>query len=190
MGSTFHVAGAASFAGTIGSTGTATFQTLIVPGQTALASATVNSTLTVLGATSMSTLTAAQLVVSGTASIADTSLLTGAWTSYTPSVSWSVGTGSATALGRYQLIGKSCHVAIQVTINSSGSSDVAMLATLPFSSAGSVSRAMIGRNLSGGAMRVASITAGASQVTIANFDNSYSGGAGSVIVVSGTYEIA
>lgn len=58
-----------------------------------------------------------------------------AWTTYTPTVTSQGGTATTTsAAGRYKVIGKTCHVSVQVSITNHGTATGSIFASIPFTS--------------------------------------------------------
>jgi hypothetical protein len=114
-----------------------------------------------------------------------------AWTGYLSGVLSTSGAFSdASGAGRYQAIGKTVFVEIVVTIVANGTAAVAVTASLPFT-AGAGSYVLAGReNASTGKMLQGLITPAATSVTIFNYDNTYPGGSGYSLIVSGVYERA
>jgi hypothetical protein len=111
------------------------------------------------------------------------------WTAYTPTVTSGTGTiASYTATGRYRKISTSVQIEIIINIVTNGSAGTVITATLPFQCAGS-SFALSGREdaLNNYALN-AFLPAFQSVVNIAKYDNSYLGGNGAKLVVSGIYE--
>lgn len=113
-----------------------------------------------------------------------------AWTAYTPAIASSLGTfTSASASGRYKVIGKTCFFNIEVDITTNGTAAGWLTAVLPFV-AGVATQSISGRNTAVGSAVNCSIYAAAGLITIYTTGGAYPGANGSAIVVSGAYEIA
>lgn len=116
----------------------------------------------------------------------------GPWISYTPTITAGVGTiTTASATGRYQIIGKTCHYNIAVTITTNGTGSSSVIATLPFTSASFQQQCGAGR---GAAvffgMIMAFIPVNTNTVLMARSDGTYPGANGASWAISGTYETA
>jgi hypothetical protein len=112
-----------------------------------------------------------------------------AWTSYTPTLSAVAGTlTSASASGRFKLVGKVCHVTIRVQITNNGTAAGALRATLPFQMTG---------NSPVSSFRENAVTGNFGQVFVSgdfaiffSSGNSYPGGNGYDMHTGFTYEVA
>jgi hypothetical protein len=111
------------------------------------------------------------------------------WTAYTPTLSAVAGTlTSATASGRFKLIGKVCHVIIRIQITTNGTAAGALKATLPFTQT---------NNSPVSSYRENAITGAFGQVFVAGNDaifftsgNTYPGGNGYDMHTGFAYEVA
>lgn len=131
----------------------------------------------------------------GTSVIIDNNLgYAEAWTTYTPSVTSFAGTITTlgTVSGRYQKIGKTLFIecAIGITTNGTGSSSI--LLPLPASVGTAAAITVIGgrENVVTGSMLQGIISAGGSSISITKYDNTYPGGDGRTLVISGVIELA
>lgn len=111
-----------------------------------------------------------------------------AWSSYTPTIGCGTGSlTSASATGRSKTIGKTTFVGLVVTIPTNGTCGTFITATLPSAVQadtffGGKARAVSGKLVG------ASVAATSSTLAIANYDNTYPGANGEIIVISGSYE--
>src|SRR5262245_27950170 len=111
--------------------------------------------------------------------------------SYTPIITASSGTfTSVSATGGYVRCGKLAHVRILITITTNGTAAGSVLATLPFTAAGSPSFATwAGRaNAVPGKMLQGIVGSSATTISIFNYDNTYPGASGESLAISGWYE--
>jgi len=113
----------------------------------------------------------------------------GAWTNYTPTVSATSGSlGGASASGRYHQLGKLVFFYISIVITSNGSAAGSVRATLPVQS-GAGTRTFIAKE---NAMKwnplYGVVFDWLPYIDLQNFDNSYPGGDGCKLDVSGVYE--
>lgn len=117
-----------------------------------------------------------------------------AWTTYTPTVTPSAGAfTSITPTGRYKTLGKSILVEIDILITTNGTASGFIDATLPVAAVASKWFSLFaGEWASGGLSCGARINPGysSSKVIITKYDNTYPGGSGYRIVVTGVYESA
>ncbi|MET4283574.1 hypothetical protein [Bradyrhizobium sp. LA6.12] len=112
--------------------------------------------------------------------------LTGAWTSYTPTVSAGTGTfTSASATGVYKQIGKTVLFTVTITITTNGSGATNVTVTNPVNTNGSNAGAF-GREV-GVSGKMLQGVINTSNMNIYNYDNSYPGATGAFIVMSGFY---
>jgi hypothetical protein len=117
----------------------------------------------------------------------------GAWTAYTPTVSSAGGSfTTASASGSYQLIGKLCIVSLTVNITTVGeSASGAILATLPFTSAGRIQIGGYGMEVnSTGNMLKGYIPSSSTQLQITTYSNGSTIGAGYQTILTVVYETA
>lgn len=111
-----------------------------------------------------------------------------AWTAYTPTVT--AGSGAfttASAVGKYLTIGKLTFVRIAVTITTNGTAATSVIASLPNTT--SLSFILAGRETASTGKMLAGIASGTT-VTLLNYDNTYPGGSGFILLASGSYENA
>jgi hypothetical protein len=112
--------------------------------------------------------------------------LAAAWTAYTPTVT--AGSGAFTTVsgaGRYLVIGKTTLISVTVTITTNGTAAGYVHATLPNTPQGSVQ--LTGRESAAG-KALQTRAGGGSTFDILNYDGTYPGASGAVLVVSGIYE--
>lgn len=112
-----------------------------------------------------------------------------AWTSYTPTISASVGTiTTSSATGKYLQLGKLIFVSLIITITTNGSGASTLQATVPATSA-SHDQVGFGRVSTGsGKMLQALLPSSTSRLAITNYDNTYPGADGTVHIISIFYE--
>lgn len=115
--------------------------------------------------------------------------LQSAWTAYTPSLGAGSGSfTSATAAGRYKTVGKTTFVTVTITITTNGTASLFITASLP--NTANANAIVVGRSIFGSGNALTGIVAlGApQQITITNYNNTYPGANGEILVVSGVYE--
>lgn len=108
---------------------------------------------------------------------------TTAWTTYTPTVTSSGGT--LTATGAYKQIGKTLFFHIVVTVTTAGTSN--FVVTLPVTPINGIDMAAVARNATtgiSGAGRIRDTT----NMTVTRFDGVYFGANGDLISITGVYE--
>ncbi|MET4263898.1 hypothetical protein ABIA95_000165 [Bradyrhizobium sp. LA8.1] len=114
------------------------------------------------------------------------SALTGAWTSYSPTVSAGSGSfTSASATGVYKQIGKTVLFTVTITITTNGSAATNVTVTNPVNTNGSNAGAF-GREV-GVSGKMLQGVINTSNMNIYNYDNTYPGATGAFIVMSGFY---
>jgi hypothetical protein len=109
-----------------------------------------------------------------------------AWTAYTPTVT--AGSGAFTTVsgaGRYLVIGKTTLISVTVTITTNGTAAGYVHVTLPNTPQGSVQ--LTGRESAAG-KALQTRAGGGSTFDILNYDGTYPGASGGVLVVGGVYE--
>ncbi len=113
-----------------------------------------------------------------------------AWTSYSPSLTCQSGgpLTVASSTGRYKTLGKTVFVQIAVTITTNGTCATWVNASLPVQVANnyyviSGREELISQKMLQGAMSPGSVS-----VAIINYDNTYPGANGALLIVSGVYE--
>ncbi|BEV46004.1 hypothetical protein CRBSH125_21870 [Afipia carboxidovorans] len=113
----------------------------------------------------------------------------GAWTSYTPTItpasgSWTLGL----VTGAYCVVGKTIHISIGITIANNGNAAGNVQATLPFAPASS--SVLPGKEVAVNAKSCMGIVGnGSTTLTIHNYDGSYPGATGAVLILGGTYQM-
>lgn len=114
-----------------------------------------------------------------------------AWTRYTPVITTGAGTiTSVSASGRYRKTGRTVFVTIDITITTNGTGSSSVAATLP-AVAGPAAAIAVGRETAvGGKMLQGLIGASGQSMVILNYDNTYPGGNGYRLIMSGVYEAA
>jgi len=116
------------------------------------------------------------------------------WTAYTPSLTAGSGAfGSATAQGRYKVIGKTVFVTITINITANGTAASYILAGVPVAVASASGHAwtLVGReNALGGQACVGVVAGGSTFAFIQTHNAVYPGGNGFIIQLSGAYESA
>ena len=112
----------------------------------------------------------------------------GVWTSWTPTFGSASGSlTSVTGYGRYKQNGKTVHFIAVASITTNGTAAGSITISLPFASYNYA--VVVGReNASTGKMLQGLLSAGQALVSITNYDNTYPGGNGYQLIVSGTYE--
>lgn len=113
-----------------------------------------------------------------------------AWTTFTPTITAVSGTfTSVSATGRYRALGKSIEVSIDITITTNGTAAGGVIATLPFTAASGVRYTMVGsETATTGVLCQGRINASGTSVQIFKYDNTYPGGSGTVINLTGIYQ--
>jgi hypothetical protein len=115
-----------------------------------------------------------------------------AWTTYTPTITAGSGTfGSVTGAGRYKVMGKTVYFNLLVTVTTVGTAAQNIVATLPagMTSAAIVSLSGVEVNATGNMVR-GFINSGASTISMAYYNNTFPGGSGNAVCISGVFEIA
>ncbi|OHV17755.1 hypothetical protein BK022_03615 [Methylorubrum extorquens] len=131
------------------------------------------------------TLTAAQK----TQAQSNIGLPTGAWTAYAPVVTPASGTITTpgTIQGWYQVTGKRVDVNINVNITTNGTASGYLFVGLPLPAARATFIPGGEQNVTGKALRPI-VAAGASTLVVVNYDNTYPGVNGALLVISGSYQ--
>lgn len=114
----------------------------------------------------------------------------GAWVSYTPVVSAASGTiASYTAVGRYQIRGKSCVAiaAVQVTDNGTGAG--ALRVTLPFAASAVGGALALGRKSSTGEACIGVIAGGNDYLELQKYDATYPVASGQSVTAQAEYQL-
>lgn len=124
--------------------------------------------------------------------VIDVSMLTGTWTSFSPSVTSSVGTiTTSSASGSWIQIGKLVHFKATITITTNGTGAGVINLGLPATAGTNLGSVVVGRGNAVSLKMIQGIIAPAGTTTqLTNYDNTYPGVSGESIVVSGTYESA
>lgn len=114
--------------------------------------------------------------------------ITGAWTSYSPTLSVQSGSlTSATATGKYIRVGKTVFFTISIEITTNGTAAGSLGATLPTTP--NTNGAGSGReNGVSGKMLQVQVVSASNVANVFNYDNTYPGVSGASITVSGVYE--
>lgn len=115
-----------------------------------------------------------------------------AFTTYTPTITASVGTlTTASGTGRYLREGKRLTIQITATITNNGTGSGIIIATLPNSYTAAANYTLVGRDSSvTGNILQGYIASGANTVWILFYNNGYPGAGGAVLNVNGVIEIA
>jgi hypothetical protein len=110
------------------------------------------------------------------------------WKLYTPTLSAATGTlSSASASGKYQISGNAVTFEVQIVITTNGTAAGAVIASLPKTS----KTQMVGNgraNAVSGKMLQAIAGSSATSASIYNYDGTYPGANGEVLLATGTYE--
>lgn len=113
-----------------------------------------------------------------------------AWTTFSPTIT--AGTGTFTTVsgaGRYKQIGKTVFIQIVITITTNGTAATTVLVSSALPVAASQDFLLPGRAKVISGKMIQGIKSG-SGILIVNYDNSYPGGDGETLVLSGLYETA
>jgi hypothetical protein len=114
----------------------------------------------------------------------------GAWQQYVPSVGAAVGSfGSASGVGRFKQVGSIVCIQVTITITTNGTGASAVTCSLPVPPVAGVNYCICGRENAVTGKMLEGITSGGILV-IFNYDNSYPGGNGFNLGLSGIYEAA
>lgn len=114
-----------------------------------------------------------------------------AWTSYTPTIAANAGTfTTVSATGSYLAIGKTVFVRIRITITTNGTAATYVSATLPVNCAATPAVSILGGRATNTGYMLQGVVSFSTPtiVRILNYDNTYPGSDGEIIVVSGVYE--
>lgn len=138
---------------------------------------------TIKGNNTGSTANAADLTVAQTQA-----MLAPAWSSYTPTLTCDTGTlTSATAAGKYYVLGKTTHLTVKITITTAGTCGTHYVSfTLPNTSQNDTSIA--GSELVTGVAAKSFVGAAATTGVVSNYAGASLVVSGNVIVINGTYE--
>lgn len=114
-----------------------------------------------------------------------------AWTSYTPTVTASVGAfTTVAATGRYKQNGKVVNFWVNVVVTNAGTAAVATVVTLPVTASAAARGAFSGRENSVTGVGLTSILINTGQFVYQRYDGTFLGAAGMTFDVSGAYEAA
>jgi hypothetical protein len=114
--------------------------------------------------------------------------LAGPWTAYTPTITATSGTfTTVSATGRYLVIGKLTCVRVVVSITTNGTAAGSVNASLPNTANGNAVLSGRENNITG---KMLQGPISGSTLSILNYDNTYPGGSGYSLIVSGCYENA
>lgn len=112
------------------------------------------------------------------------------WKTYTPTIT--AGTGSFTSVnasGRYFQYGKTIFVRMQINIVTNGTAAGGVKATLPIEGLTTLDTVFYGREDAVTGKMLQARYLNTTAILIYNYDNSYPGGTGYKLDISGTYEI-
>lgn len=112
------------------------------------------------------------------------------WTPWTPVVTANAGTIVYTSTGRFEQIGKTVFFNMGISLSSGGAGSGAILSTYPVLATLNSINVTAGRETGVTGKMLQGITAGANLLAIFNYDNSYPGGNGFQLDLSGVYEAA
>ena len=132
-----------------------------------------------------------RIFVQGAAGYSYSSDFPVAWKSYTPTVTTVTGTiTSYTATGRYKVSGKTCFVELNIVITNNGTGAGQILTTLPFTSS-NTNYVICGREIvATGVALTGTVNSSSSSLSVCKYDNSYPGGSGYTLTLTGVYEIS
>ena len=111
------------------------------------------------------------------------------WTSYTPTIT--CGSGAFTtvsATGLYKAVGKTVYFDVQVSITTNGTAGGWVNFTVPTAEGAGSRWAFAGRGFLSGKAVQANLTGGGTVVGVTNYDGTYPGANGEILVVSGFYQ--
>lgn len=115
---------------------------------------------------------------------------TGAWTTWNPTITSSTNTiTTKSATGEYCVVGKSVFVQLTITITTNGTGAGAVQSTLPVN-ADAGQYVLAGRENAVGGKGLHAIIDAVNGMKIYNYDNSYPGGDGYTLFISGVYQSA
>lgn len=114
------------------------------------------------------------------------------WATYTPTVTAGTGlfTTLGTVVGRYKDIGKTRLISIVIPITTNGTAASTVVASIPNGTAASEQTISGRENASGGKQLQGIIASGGTTFSITNFDNTYPGGSGFRLIITGAIEMA
>jgi hypothetical protein len=93
----------------------------------------------------------------------------GPWTAYTPTLGCGTGSlTSATGSGRYQLIGKTLYIGVNIAITTNGTCATSLTFTLPSGLTTQTSFAMMGKDFNVGTLDIAYVSGAGSTLTSVN----------------------
>lgn len=114
------------------------------------------------------------------------------WSTFTPTITTGSGTITTlgTVVGKYQKIGKKLFITLSIPITTNGTGAVDVKATLPTGIAAATDCILVGRenNVTGSQLQ-ASILATSGVMSITKYDNTYPGGSGYKLLVTGIIEV-
>jgi len=113
----------------------------------------------------------------------------GPWSTWSPTVTSQ--TGTITTVGavvaRYAQAGKNVYFSLSITITTNGTGATSVLTSVPVTP--KAANVFVGREIaSTGKSLTGTLTALSTQLQLLNYDNSYPGGTGYTLVLSGVYE--
>ena len=114
------------------------------------------------------------------------------WTTYTPTVT--AGSGAITTLGavsgRYQKIGKQLFLSLSIPITTNGTGSVSVIIGLPSGMVAATACVLSGRESAiTGSQLQGIILATSGAISVTKYDNSYPGGNGYVLILTGVIEV-
>lgn len=114
-----------------------------------------------------------------------------AWTAYTPTLTAGSGTlTTASATGRYKLLGKTLFIEAEATITTNGTGATSLILSLPSPLVGAATAYILaGREIALTGAAFTGTVNGGSTITLVKYDNTYGVGNGSVVAVSGVIEV-
>lgn len=122
----------------------------------------------------------------------DRTLVLDTWTAYTPTITSGSGTFTTTsAVGAWQRVGTAIHVRVAITITTNGTAATDVRFSLPATSAGNVTGiggGGAGRNNTTGPMLQCFIPASSTIAVLNQYDNTYPGADGYLLLAWATYE--
>ena len=134
-------------------------------------------------------LTALVTAVTNLTTAINNALSLGPWSTWSPTISSQTGTITTvgTVVARYSQFGKNVSFSISITITTNGTGAGSVIASLPVTA--KAETVFCGRETASGGKELQGIvSAGSANMNIFNYDNSYPGGSGFRLIVSGVYE--
>lgn len=157
------------------------------------------ATPSITGAWSASGLAGTGTLTSGatgagfTVALGTSTITTGAWTNYTPTVTFSgtcTGSVAGTPTGQYAKLGRIIVFSVQIPIVTAGAACTAVRITVPFTSA-AFFQSVVGRDPAGTGVFIGGlISASDTALDIYNYLGAYPAVNGSIFILNGTYQAA